>query len=156
MMQSHKFLVRIIHQLKMTPVMRPTSQNGPCSDAKNAAVIQNAKGVYAPSGRRSKWRVLYRSAIGSDGNWKQFFVDEYRLDFALHVFPKPVVALMDGIVMGGGMGLAQGADIRVVTERTKMAMPETRIGFIPDVGGAFLLSRAPGALGLHAALTGAQ
>ncbi|MFX8235126.1 enoyl-CoA hydratase/isomerase family protein, partial [Acinetobacter baumannii] len=76
---------------------------------------------------------------GDDG-WLQFFIDEYRLDHALHQFPKPIVALMDGITMGGGMGLGQAARLRVVTERTKMAMPETRIGFLPDVGATRFLS----------------
>ncbi|MGA9915859.1 MAG: enoyl-CoA hydratase/isomerase family protein [Paraburkholderia sp.] len=99
-------------------------------------------------------RELYHSVTSGNGNWKQFFVDEYRLDYALHIFPKPVVALMDGIVMGGGMGLAQGADIRVVTERTKMAMPETRIGFIPDVGATRFLNAMSLEYALYVGLTG--
>lgn len=70
-------------------------------------------------------------------------------------FAKPYVALMDGIVMGGGVGVSAHANTRVVTDTSKVAMPEVGIGFIPDVGGVYLLSRAPGALGLHAALTGA-
>lgn len=99
-------------------------------------------------------RALYRSVTRGDGSWKQFFVDEYRLDYALHVFPKPFVALMDGIVMGGGMGLAQGADLRVVTERTKMAMPETKIGFLPDVGATCFLNAMPIEYALYVGLTG--
>ena len=87
--------------------------------------------------------------------WLSFFVDEYRLDYAIHHFPKPVVALMDGIVMGGGMGLAQGAALRVVTERTKMAMPETRIGMVPDVGATHFMRRMPLDVELYAGLTGA-
>ena len=67
-------------------------------------------------------------------------------------YPKPVVAIMDGITMGGGIGLAGHAAIRVVTERSRVAMPETRIGFTPDVGGSWLLARAPGELGVHLAL----
>ncbi len=70
-------------------------------------------------------------------------------------YPKPYVALMDGIVMGGGVGVGAHANTRVVTDTSKVAMPEVGIGFIPDVGGTYLLSRAPGSLGLHAALTGA-
>ena len=76
-------------------------------------------------------RALYgsvRSDATRDKTWLQFFIDEYRVDYAIHNFEKPVVALMDGIAMGGGMGLAQGAALRIVTERTRMAMPETRIG----------------------------
>ena len=67
-------------------------------------------------------------------------------------YPKPVVAIMDGITMGGGIGLAGHASIRVVTERSRVAMPETRIGFTPDVGGSWLLAKAPGELGVHLAL----
>jgi enoyl-CoA hydratase len=70
-------------------------------------------------------------------------------------YPKPFVSLMDGIVMGGGVGVSAHGSIRVVTDTTKMAMPEVGIGFIPDAGGTYILSRAPGLLGLHAALTGA-
>ena len=100
-------------------------------------------------------REVHRSASNGDGRWKAFFIDEYRLDYALHTFPKPVVALMDGISMGGGMGLAQGARLRIVTERTKIAMPETRIGFIPDVGATFFLKAMPVEIALYVALTGA-
>ncbi|CAN7558030.1 enoyl-CoA hydratase/isomerase family protein [Trinickia sp. LjRoot230] len=104
-------------------------------------------------------RALYRAAQAglADGphGWRQFFIDEYRLDFALHAFPKPIVALADGIAMGGGMGLAQAATLRVSTERSKIAMPETRIGFLPDVGATRFLSVMPGALELYVGLTGA-
>ncbi|BDZ54578.1 enoyl-CoA hydratase/isomerase family protein [Agromyces marinus] len=82
----------------------------------------------------------------------RFFREEYRLDAAIARYPKPVVAIMDGITMGGGIGLAGHAAIRVVTERSRVAMPETRIGFTPDVGGTWLLGRAPGELGIHLAL----
>lgn len=99
-------------------------------------------------------RALYRNAAQRDA-WLPFFVDEYRLDYAIHTFPKPVVALMDGITMGGGMGLAQGAALRVATERSKIAMPETRIGFVPDVGATHFLARMPVELALYVGLTGA-
>lgn len=82
----------------------------------------------------------------------EFFRVEYRLDAMIARYPKPVVAIMDGITMGGGIGLAGHASIRVVTERSRVAMPETRIGFTPDVGGTWLLARAPGELGVHLAL----
>lgn len=99
-------------------------------------------------------RELYQSASAGDGKWEDFFVDEYRLDYALHVFPKPVVALMDGITMGGGMGLAQAADLRVVTERTRMSMPETKIGFLPDVGATRFLNAMSMEFALYVGLTG--
>jgi enoyl-CoA hydratase/carnithine racemase len=100
-------------------------------------------------------RALYQQATRGDDGWLRFFVDEYRLDYALHTYPKPVVALMDGITMGGGMGLAQGAACRVTTERSKIAMPETRIGFVPDVGATHFLARLPVELALYVGLTGA-
>lgn len=83
-----------------------------------------------------------------------FFSEEYRLDYALWRFPKPIVALMDGITMGGGMGLAQAAAVRIATNKTRIAMPETGIGLIPDVGGTFFLSRMPAELALYIGLTG--
>jgi len=84
----------------------------------------------------------------------RFFEVEYTLDERIYGFPKPVVALIDGIVMGGGMGLAQGAQLRLVGERTKMAMPETAIGLFPDVGGSYFLSRLAGNLGVYLGLVG--
>jgi len=84
----------------------------------------------------------------------RFFEVEYTLDERIHTFPKPVTAFIDGIVMGGGMGLAQGARRRIVGERTKMAMPETAIGLFPDVGGSYFLSRLPGQLGVYLGLVG--
>lgn len=90
---------------------------------------------------------------GGDG--ARFFRMEYAVDLAVAEYDKPVVAVMDGITMGGGVGLGMNADLRIVTERTQMAMPETIIGFFPDVGATYRLSRAPGELGTHVALTGA-
>ncbi|OLO98785.1 3-hydroxyisobutyryl-CoA hydrolase [Mycolicibacterium porcinum] len=98
---------------------------------------------------------LYHSAKADDGAAQRFWYDEYLLNAYIGSYPKPYVALMDGIVMGGGVGVASHGSVRIATDTTKMAMPEVGIGFIPDVGGTYLLSRAPGALGLHAALTGA-
>ena len=72
----------------------------------------------------------------------------------IHTYPKPYIAFMDGVVMGGGMGLSQGASLRIVTEKTKMAMPETGIGLFPDVGGGYFLSRCPGHVGEYLALSG--
>ena len=98
-------------------------------------------------------RELYDyAANGNAAEAREFFRAEYRLDAMIARYPKPVVAIMDGITMGGGIGLAGHAAIRVVTERSRVAMPETRIGFTPDVGGSWLLARAPGELGVHLAL----
>jgi enoyl-CoA hydratase len=82
--------------------------------------------------------------------------EEYRLDARIARYPKPYVAVMDGLVMGGGVGISAHGSVRVVTERTRLAMPEAGIGNVPDVGGTHLLARAPGELGTHAALTGAR
>ncbi|RKP52355.1 enoyl-CoA hydratase/isomerase family protein [Trinickia fusca] len=88
-----------------------------------------------------------------------FFIEEYSLDHAIFTYPKPYIALMHGIVMGGGMGISQGAHrtggLRIVTDSTKMAMPETRIGLFPDVGAGWFLARTPGAIGRYLAVTGA-
>ncbi len=98
---------------------------------------------------------LYHSARADGSEARQFWYDEYLLNAHIGRFGKPYVALMDGIVMGGGVGVAAHGSVRVVTDTTKMAMPEVGIGLIPDVGGTLILARAPGRLGLHAALTGA-
>lgn len=85
----------------------------------------------------------------------QFFQEEYALDLAIHEFPKPVIVLADGVTMGGGLGLAAGADLIIATERTRMALPETRIGFIPDVGATgWLFDKCPAGYPEFLALTG--
>ncbi|HET9876216.1 MAG TPA: enoyl-CoA hydratase/isomerase family protein [Mycobacterium sp.] len=98
---------------------------------------------------------IYHSAKADGVAARRFWYDEYLLNAAIGGFTKPYVSLMDGIVMGGGVGVGAHANTRVVTDTTRMAMPEVGIGFIPDVGGTYLLGRAPGSLGLHVALTGA-
>ena len=98
---------------------------------------------------------IYHSARKDGVEARRFWRDEYLLNAQIAGFPKPYVAVMDGIVMGGGVGVSAHANTRVVTDTSKIAMPEVGIGFIPDVGGVYLLARAPGGLGLHAALTGA-
>jgi len=99
-------------------------------------------------------RFFHQAALTGDPRLEDFFTEEYRLNHLVHTYPKPYIAFMDGIVMGGGMGISQGASLRVVTPRTKMAMPETGIGLFPDVGGGFFLSRCPGRVGEWLALTG--
>ncbi len=110
-------------------------------------------------------RFFHAAALAGNPQLEDFFTEEYSLNHLVFTYPKPYLAFMDGIVMGGGMGLCQrvqrGAEqgaparrLRVVTERTKMAMPETGIGLFPDVGGGYFLSRCPGHWGEYLALTG--
>ncbi|MEO6678200.1 MAG: enoyl-CoA hydratase/isomerase family protein [Pseudomonas sp.] len=101
-------------------------------------------------------RSLYDSYKIGDTLHEDFFVEEYALDLAIHNYCKPVLALMDGFVLGGGMGLVQGADVRVVTERSRLAMPEVAIGYFPDVGGSYFLPRIPGELGIYLGVSGVQ
>jgi enoyl-CoA hydratase/carnithine racemase len=101
-------------------------------------------------------RSLYESMTGGGTLHREFFPIEYRLDYLIHRYPKPYIAVMHGITMGGGMGIAQGARARIVGERARLAMPEVGIGFFPDVGGSYFLSRLRGGLGLYLGLTGAQ
>jgi enoyl-CoA hydratase/carnithine racemase len=101
-------------------------------------------------------RAIYDSYRAAGTVHREFFVKEYPLDHLLRFYPKPYVVIMDGITMGGGMGLAQGSRLRIVGERTRVAMPEVAIGFFPDVGGSYFMSRLPGALGLYLSLTGTQ
>jgi enoyl-CoA hydratase/carnithine racemase len=94
---------------------------------------------------------------GGSALLEDFFTEEYALNHLIHFYPKPYIALMDGVVMGGGMGIAQGGPdcgLRIVTERSKLAMPEVNIGLFPDVGGSHFLSHAPGRLGFYLGLTG--
>ncbi|WP_328557600.1 enoyl-CoA hydratase/isomerase family protein [Streptomyces sp. NBC_00358] len=102
-------------------------------------------------------RVVHDDARDGDGTASAaFWRDEYHLNARIARCPKPYVAVMDGIVMGGGVGISAHGSARVVTERSRIAMPETGIGFVPDVGGTHLLALAPGELGTHLALTGAS
>src|SRR5262245_46494530 len=100
-------------------------------------------------------RSLYESRTEGAGYARAFWRDEYRLNALIGRYPKPYVAIQDGIVMGGGIGLSGHATYRIVTERSQLAMPETGIGLIPDVGGTWLLAHAPGAAGIYLGLTGA-
>ncbi|WP_099866509.1 enoyl-CoA hydratase/isomerase family protein [Pararhizobium haloflavum] len=98
---------------------------------------------------------LYRTGKSGDFSYgRRFWADEYRLNALIDSYPKPYVAVMDGITMGGGVGIAAHGSHRIVTERTVLAMPECGIGLIPDVGGSMILGHAPGRLGLYLGLTG--
>ncbi|MFH7043798.1 enoyl-CoA hydratase/isomerase family protein [Paucibacter sp. JuS9] len=99
-------------------------------------------------------RFFHQAALAGDKALKDFFTEEYALNHLIHAYPKPYIALMDGVVMGGGMGISQGAKLRVLTEHSKLAMPETNIGLFPDVGGGWFLAQCPGSSGEWLALTG--
>ncbi|MGZ9935383.1 enoyl-CoA hydratase/isomerase family protein [Streptomyces sp. NC-S4] len=120
----------------------------------SAVVIAGAgeRGLCAGGDIRAIHEDARTGGTASAGFWR----DEYRLNARIARYPKPYVALMDGIVMGGGVGISAHGTVRIVTERSRVAMPETGIGFVPDVGGTYLLALAPGELGTHLALTGAQ
>lgn len=99
-------------------------------------------------------RQLYESALAKDGRAEIFFTEEYALNAHIARFPKPYIVIMDGITMGGGIGLSAHGSHRLVTERSKISMPETKIGFFPDVGATWLLARAPGEIGTYLGLLG--
>jgi len=99
-------------------------------------------------------RMLAESGAKDGVEAREFFFTEYRMNHRLFTYEKPVVAFMDGITMGGGVGISQPARYRVATENTRLAMPETGIGLFPDVGGGWYLSRLPGRVGQYLALTG--
>lgn len=101
-------------------------------------------------------RLLAESGAGDGSAARAFFHVEYRMNHRLFTYAKDVVAFMDGVTMGGGVGLSQPCRYRVATENTKLAMPETGIGLFPDVGGGWYLSRLPGRIGQYLALTGAR
>nr|WP_163503103.1 enoyl-CoA hydratase/isomerase family protein [Halomonas socia] len=102
------------------------------------------------------YRALQGDADAARDYVVRYFAAEYALDYRLHVYPKPLLAWGDGIVMGGGMGLLAGARHRLVSERSRLAMPEISIGLYPDVGASWFLSRMPPGIGAYLALTGAQ
>jgi enoyl-CoA hydratase/carnithine racemase len=127
--------------------------------AVHAVVIRSSseKAFCAGGDIRFFYDVSRAGVHGGSALLEDFFTEEYALNHLIHFYPKPYIALMDGVVMGGGMGVSQGGPqcrVRIVTERTKMAMPEVNIGLFPDVGGSYFLSRAPGALGYYLGLTG--
>lgn len=97
---------------------------------------------------------IYHDALAGGDATKHFWRDEYHLNAQIANYPKPLVVFMDGIVLGGGIGISAHAPVRVVTERTRFGMPEVGIGFAPDVGGTWLLTRSAGEIGTHMGLTG--
>jgi enoyl-CoA hydratase len=131
-------------------------------DAQVSAVVvrgSNKEGPFGAFCAGGDIRYFHQAALSGDVTLEDFFTEEYSLNHLIQNYAKPYIALMDGIVMGGGMGISQGAALRVVTERTKMAMPETHIGLFPDVGGGYFLGRCNGPacptyMGEYLALTG--
>jgi len=120
----------------------------------DAVMIDHAEGRGFCAG--GDIRMLATSGAADGAEAREFFFIEYRLNHLLFVYPKPVIAFMDGITMGGGVGLAMPSRYRIATENTRFAMPETGIGLFPDVGGGWFLSRLPGRVGPFLALTGAR
>lgn len=122
------------------------------NDSVEAVLIDHAEGRGFCAG--GDIRMLAESGAKDGVEAREFFHTEYRMNHRLFTYPKPIVAFMDGITMGGGVGISQPARYRVATENTKLAMPETGIGLFPDVGGGWYLSRLPGRIGQYLALTG--
>jgi enoyl-CoA hydratase len=122
--------------------------------AVEAVIIDHAEGRGFCAG--GDIRMLATSGAADGAEAREFFFIEYRLNHLLFVYPKPIIAFMNGITMGGGVGLSLPSRYRVATENTRFAMPETGIGLFPDVGGGWFLSRLPGRTGQFLALTGAR
>ena len=124
-------------------------------DAVKGVIVEHSEGRGFCAGGDIAF--LRNSALTDNGvSGLAFFYEEYQLNHLMTVYPKPIVAFIDGITMGGGVGISQPAKFRVATENTRYAMPETGIGLFPDVGGGWWLSRLPGRLGQYLALTGAR
>ncbi|MEL7446836.1 MAG: enoyl-CoA hydratase/isomerase family protein [Pseudomonadota bacterium] len=141
--------------LEMCHTMSAALTDWSSNHAVQAIIIDHAEGRGFCAGGDIAF--LRNSALNDGGaSGRKFFHDEYQLNHQLFTYEKPVVAFMDGITMGGGVGISQPATYRVATENTRFAMPETGIGLFPDVGGGWYLSRLAGRLGQFLALTGAR
>jgi enoyl-CoA hydratase/carnithine racemase len=147
---------RAIHALtrEMCEVMSQTLLGWREDDAIEAVIIDHAEGRGFCAG--GDVVMLAKSGAGDATDARAFFFAEYRLNHLLFTYPKPTVAIMDGITMGGGVGISLPCTHRIATENTRLAMPETGIGLFPDVGGGWYLSRLPGRAGQFMALTGAR
>ena len=145
----HALTLDMVHAMTETLLKWQSSRKVKC------IIIDHAEGRGFCSGGDIAF--LRTSALNDGGKaGRQFFYDEYQLNHLLFTYPKPVVAFMDGVCMGGGVGISQPARFRVATENTRFAMPETGIGLFPDVGGGWYLSRLEGRVGQFLALTGAR
>lgn len=147
---------RAIHALNlaMCEAMIDALLKWRADDAIEAVIIDHSEGRGFCAG--GDIRMLAESGAKDGKEARAFFHTEYRLNHLLFTYPKPVVAFMDGITMGGGVGISQPAKYRVATEHTRFAMPETGIGLFPDVGGGWYLPRLEGRVGQYLALTGAR
>ena len=124
-------------------------------DTVKAVILDHSEGRGFCSGGDVAF--LRNSALTDNGeSGRRFFYEEYQLNHMMFAYPKPIVAFIDGITMGGGVGISQPARFRAATEHTRFAMPETGIGLFPDVGGGWYLARLPGRIGQFLALTGAR
>ena len=147
---------KAIHALttRMCEVMSEALINWRADPAVLAIIIDHAEGRGFCAG--GDVVMLWRSGGGDAEDAKHFFFAEYRLNHLLFTYPKPTIAIMDGITMGGGVGISLPCKFRIATENTRFAMPETSIGLFPDVGGGWYLPRLPGQVGEFMALTGAR
>ncbi|MFE4355037.1 enoyl-CoA hydratase/isomerase family protein [Kitasatospora sp. NPDC056800] len=138
----------------MVTALRATLDDWAADDRIRAVVLTGAgeRGLCAGGDIRA----MHDDAKAGGAGTRAFFRDEYRLNALIARYPKPYVAVMDGITMGGGVGVSAHGAVRIVTERSTVAMPETRIGIAPDVGGSRLLAHAPGELGTHLGLSAAS
>ncbi|QIG53732.1 enoyl-CoA hydratase/isomerase family protein [Altererythrobacter sp. BO-6] len=141
--------------LEMCHAMSAALSEWANDDAVKAVILDHAEGRGFCAG--GDINLLRESALNDGGvSGRKFFHDEYQLNHQMFSYGKPIVAFMDGITMGGGVGISQPCKFRVATENTRFAMPETGIGLFPDVGGGWYLSRLVGRLGQFLALTGAR
>ncbi|SDE70326.1 enoyl-CoA hydratase/isomerase family protein [Kordiimonas lacus] len=141
---THNMAVEITRQLKEWAIM-PSVQA--------VVVVGAGDKAFCAGGDVVKVTQSYKDGTTE---WRDFFHDEYLMNIAIDEFPKPYVALVDGITMGGGVGVSIPGDFWVATEKTLFAMPETGLGLFPDVGGGWFLPRLPGETGMYLALTGAR
>lgn len=147
---------KAIHALNtaMCAAMHRALDQWAADDRVAAVLVDHAEGRGFCAG--GDIRMLAESGAADGVEARAFFYEEYRLNHAMFTYAKPIVAWMDGITMGGGVGISAPARFRVATENTRLAMPETGIGLFPDVGGGWYLSRLPGRIGPYLALTGAR
>ena len=144
----HALTLDMVHAMTETLLKWQTSRKVKC------VIVDHAEGRGFCAGGDIAF--LRESALKDGKAGREFFHDEYQLNHLMFTYPKPMVAFMDGICMGGGVGISQPARFRVATENTRLAMPETGIGLFPDVGGGWYLSRLEGRVGQFLALTGAR
>lgn len=170
-MQAPEVLVELMGSLGVITLNRPKALNALSlpmigilgaamrdlvADPRVGAILIRATGEKAFCAGGDVRAIGVAQGAAADGLKRAFFGDEYRVNYAIARCPKPVIAIMDGITMGGGCGLSLHASHRVATERTVVAMPETMLGLFPDVGGTAFLNALPGEMGVYLGLTGTR